>query len=371
LNKRISRRCFLASGGTAAAILAGGGKVRAAPRAPSPVYSAYHEQMVSGSTPDTVQYQWVRAGVDACLKAMTGQASAGDAWESLFAGIGTQSKVAIKVNCLNTDVHPQFATVRALVESMTEMLGGTFPAGNISLFDNNLWTTGKVDACYGGARLDALGIVHGEDSYPATTTVMVGGTSMYVSRFWAEADYAVSLAKMAPHQYYAGGLSGVIKNMMGAVSLANDNYQAKRDNSGFHDGAPYTAFRDLFANWGGAHLQLYIVDMLFACRHENAAGWERVVKRITMGRDPVAVDSYNVDKINELGMNVVQPVTKAVPQALEQAGLGSVAYDLVEPEVALPQVPSRDDIDALLRARMQGQATDGQVREQIGKYREQ
>ncbi|MBN2361363.1 MAG: DUF362 domain-containing protein [Deltaproteobacteria bacterium] len=378
--RRISRRAFLSTTASAAKATLGATllprllRPRSARAAENPlVYSAFHENMVTGAAPDTVQAAWVKAGVDACVKAMTGQSEVGRAWEAIFPGITAAKKIAIKVNCLNTSVYPQLATVSALVEGMRSMLGGTYPAANICLFDNNLWTTGKVDACYGAAQLDALGIVHGEDSYDPGTTVSVGGTTMYVSRSWAQADYGVCLAKMAPHQYYAGGLSGVIKNMMGAVSISSGTaFEAKQNNSGFHDGAPYTAFRDLWLNYADQHLHLYLVDMLFAARHENESGWSRVVKRITMGTDPAAVDSYNVDKINELGMSVVQPVTKAVPLALEAAGVGTTSYTLVEPAVSLaPAAATRSQIDARLRARRQGTATDAEVRQLIKSYREQ
>jgi uncharacterized protein (DUF362 family) len=256
---------------------------------------------------------------------------------------------------------------------MTSMLGGTFPAGNISLFDNNLWTAGKVDSCYGGAELDGLGILHGEDTYAGGDTVAVGGDTQYVSKYWSDSAYGISLAKMAPHQYYAGGLSGVIKNMMGAVSQNNNaDYSAKRTGGGFHDGSPYTGFRDLFTNYGAANLHLYLVDMLFACRHENESGWTAVPRRITMGRDPCAVDSYNVDKINQLGMSVVQPVTKEVPAALEAAGVGTTSYTLVEPVVSLDSVaPTRSDLDRAIRNAKAGTASEAEVKQNIQDYREQ
>ena len=329
--------------------------------------------MVAGSTPDTVQYEWVKAGVDACVKAMADSSSVDESWQTILPGVTTASKIAIKINCLNTNVHPQFATVRALVEGMTSMFGGSFPAGNISLFDNNLWTTGKVDACFGTSELDALGIVHGEDSYASSDTVSIGGTTCHVSKYWADADYGISLAKMSPHQYYAGGLSGVIKNMMGAISTgSNADFAAKTGGGGFHDGAPYVAFCDLFGNYARDHLHLHVVDMLFACRHENEAGWSKLVERITMGRDPCAVDSYNVDKLNELGMNVVQPVTKAVPEAMAAAGVGTTAYHLVEPVVTLGSVaPSRSDLDRAIRNARDGNASDTEVQDLIRGYREQ
>lgn len=369
---KINRRTFVASVGAAAgttALLGDSLLGEHVAHAASNVYSAFSDKMVTGTTTSSVSEAWVQAGVDACVKAMTGQTDVGKAWEAIFSGITAAKKIAIKVNCLNTNVYPQLATVKALIKGMTSMLGGAFPAANITLFDNNLWTTAKVDKCYGAATLNALGIVHGEDTYAGGATISIGGTTLHASQYWTAADYGVSLAKMSPHQYYAGGLSGVIKNMMGALSTsASASFSAKTASQGFHDASPYTAFCDLFKNYAKAHLQLYIVDMLFACRHENEKGWAKVVKRITMGTDPCAVDAYNVDKINTLGLSVIKPVTKDVPNALAACGIGSASYTLIEPGVGVPTT-TRSQIDAKIRDRRAGKATDTEVKALIKTYR--
>ena len=155
-NNKIKRRTFVtgAAAAAGAAALVGDGLigVKQAHAAPSSVYSAYHDKLVTGTT---VSESWVQAAVDACVKAMTGKSDVGQAWEAIFVGITSSKKIGIKINCLNTNVYPQFETVKALVTGMTKMLGGSFPAGNISLFDNNLWKTGKVDACFTAAKLNA------------------------------------------------------------------------------------------------------------------------------------------------------------------------------------------------------------------------
>lgn len=382
MQKRTMKRRDFLKAGLAAGAAAVVGPATLLPRTahaadPDPnVYSAFHENMVTGTSESDVQYDWVKAGVDACVKAMTGQSNVGSAWEAVLGGgVTTSKKVAIKVNCLNTHVHPQFATVKAIVEGLKSMCGGSFPANRIYLFDNNLWVSGKVNSCYGSANLDALGIVHSEDTYTSGQTVSVGGTTLYVSKFWNDADYAISLAKMSPHQYYAGGLSGVIKNMMGAVSKNNSSTYGGYGSGGssnFHSGSPYTAWKDFFSNYAAAHIDLYIVDMLFACRHENESGWSAIVKRITMGKDPCSVDCYNVDKINTLGMAVKIPVTKNVPNALQSAGVGTCSYNLINVPVSLNPTPStRSDIDREIRDHKAGSATDSDVRQQVQSYREQ
>ena len=354
-NNRLTRRGFLRAVGKTSSAVAGflaaqhlPGTALAAGEKASRVYTAHHPNMVNGNSPNNVQYEWVKAGVDACVKAMTGKDDLGAAWESVFPGIDATRKIAIKINCINDIVHPQFATVKAVVEGMKRMLGGKYPAANISLFDNNLYRSRKVEAALGQASLDSLGIVYSEDSYRSGQTVQVGGTALFLSKFWAEADYGVSLGKMSPHKFFAGGVSGIIKNMMGAVSTSDSTYQAKTLSPGFHDGAPYTAFRDLFANYAKEHLHLYILDMLFATSEQNTSGWSKVVRRIAMGRDPCALEAFNVDQINKLGMATLIPVTKAVPEALAQAGIGTTQYEVVQIPVEVtspstdPQGPGSD-----------------------------
>ena len=87
-----------------------------------------------------------------------------------------------------------------------------------------------------------------------------------------------------------------------------------------------------------------------------------------MGTDPCAVDAYNVDKINSLSMAVKKTVTKDVPNALAAAGIGSTSYNLVEPKVGAAPT-TRDEIDAKIRDRRAGKATDAEVKAMIKKYR--
>lgn len=366
---RIDRRTFIGAVGAAA-----GSTLLASPeaRAATNVYSAYSTNMVTGTSPSTVQEAWVQAGLDACVKAMTGQSSVGKAWEALFPGVTASKKIAIKINCLKKEVSPQLATIKALVNGLTAMCGGSFPAGNIYLFDNTmpfsgLSGTNRMAAVYGATALNALGIVHTDPSPQYSgSSFSVTGKSYYAAHYLAQADYGIGLVPLKPHQYYAGGITGVIKNMMGGCSTSTSSYAGGET---FHAGSPYQPFVDLFKNCMKAKLQVYVVDMLFAAKTENASGWYKVVNRITTGTDPCAIDAYFASVLTSLGLS---GCTKAVPQALANAGLGTTGYTLVEPTVSInPTVPTRDDLDAKIRDRKSSKASDTDVKQLIKQYRGQ
>jgi hypothetical protein len=248
------------------------------------------------------------------------------------------------------------------------MCSGTFPAANISLFDNTMSFSGlsgpdRMAAVYGDSNLSALGITYSDPSPQyASTTFKVRGTDYHPAAYLDQADYGIDLSPLKRHQYYAGGLTGVIKNMMGACSTSTSSYGG---GSRFHDSAPYQSFVDMFKNYMKDKLQLYLVDMVFAAQTENASGWSEAVNRITIGTDPCAVDAYVAKVLGDLGIEA----TDAVPKALANAGLGTTGYNLVEPGPTTDG-PTRDELDARIRDRRSGSASEAQVKALIKEYRQ-
>jgi hypothetical protein len=86
---------------------------------------------------ETVE-QVVHTGV--CV--LTGQSSAGPAFESLFPGLTSTSKIAIKVNCIadysaNQGSFTRWETVRGIVSGLARMLDGTYDISQVTIFDNH------------------------------------------------------------------------------------------------------------------------------------------------------------------------------------------------------------------------------------------
>jgi len=155
----IRRRRFLQIGAGAAAMpLVVRRSVFAAGQADSPITVAYHALASTwdgradgiGTGTFTVNATHVNTMVNEGIKAYTGQASVGAAWEWLLARRGitvsTATKIGIKINNAYNRNLSGFPTTRcpygsraetanAIAAGLTQMLGGTFPIENITVFD--------------------------------------------------------------------------------------------------------------------------------------------------------------------------------------------------------------------------------------------
>jgi hypothetical protein len=323
----MERRNFLKMGGLASMAITLPAKKAGAAINDTKVFTCYDAAMVSGTT---VSESVVKTAVDSLLKATAGTSTVSDAIKAIFPGVTSSSKIAIKINCLNTYVEPQWASVKSLIEAIKTVVS----APNIFLFDGNLWgNTRQPDACYGASNLDALGIWHGAVSYGSPTVSCSGAGTFYVSNKLQESDYGVSLAALKPHQFYCGGISGCIKNMMGAVSTSSGTSYGKP--SGLHGTAGWS---DLFSKYMHNKLHLYFMDMLFGTLHENYNSWTKVVKRLTMSTSGSRLDSYMVQVLKDVGLTNYNPNT-SVP-----AQVGPTGYTLVNvtasttPRVATPTI---------------------------------
>jgi hypothetical protein len=205
----MSRRRFIASTAVAAAGAALPlGSARATGRSgnslPGRIVIREDLDATSGATVDLAV---VKQMVDQGLIDLTGQPDAVSAMESLLPGLDATKKVAIKVNCLFT-TNTQWQVVRAVTDNLRLMLGGTFPPGNITLFDNN------SIAPWGFNSTNFPGIVIGGHN-PSGTQVWVGNTYVNLSTYIVDCDYLVSCAVPKDHSSHRWTLG--FKNHIGSV----------------------------------------------------------------------------------------------------------------------------------------------------------
>jgi uncharacterized protein (DUF362 family) len=87
----------------------------------------------------SVNQALVKSAVDDSIKALTGESTVGDAWKSLFPSITQTTKIAVKINILNAVVPPHPFVVMGITEGLQQMNvgGSSFPAGNIYIYDAN------------------------------------------------------------------------------------------------------------------------------------------------------------------------------------------------------------------------------------------
>lgn len=178
----LDRRTFLktASAGAAAASVCIPGLVDAAAASaemkpgagnkwPGRVAINFNKNAVSGLT--TQQPDVIKKMVDDTIKLLTGQATISAAWKELFpATLSLQSKIAIKINTVNTSLPGQHSNaVKAIVDGLQQMdfSGTKFPAANITIYDMNfqdgMSKLGYTKANFPGITIEYTKLVDGGD----------------------------------------------------------------------------------------------------------------------------------------------------------------------------------------------------------------
>ncbi len=299
------------------------------PNNKSDVFEIYNPSMVKGEKADRrqVDLNHVQHALNTVIKKMGAENDIGKAWENILIGITKHSKIAIKINVLRQFNGPQFETLAAVVYGLTSMFNCSYPASNIFVFDRH---TEDVDNQYGSDKLDKLGIWHDKVDYNGKN-IKVVNNNMYIATVFSEADYGINMVASRKHQFFAGHLSGVIKNMMGALSTRRDRYGTLRNTTGgeFHDNSNYQSFIDMYKNYFRGNITLYIVDHILIPEHEGKRYYSKKGSRLLIGSDPCAVDSRTVDIINNMfEYDRINAPTKKVPKALAEAGIGTIGYNL-------------------------------------------
>lgn len=117
-----------------------------------------YDKNVSQGT--AIKIEVIRTMVDDSIKELTGQSTVAGAWASLFPTLTASTKIAIKINFLNTIIASHPYLVRAIVEGLMKMdVGGgqTLPAANITIWEANhsktLVSARFYEADFYGAKL--------------------------------------------------------------------------------------------------------------------------------------------------------------------------------------------------------------------------
>jgi hypothetical protein len=207
LARGISRRRFLAAAAAVGTTLpfrsaAAGG--RSGNSLPGRIVIREDLDATSGLSVDLAV---VKQMVDQGLVDLTGEADPVSAIESLLPGLDATKKVTIKVNCLFT-TNTQWQVVRAVTDNLRLMLGGTYPAGNITIFDNN-----SIGG-WGFTAANFPGIVLGGHN-PSGTQVWVGNTWVSLSSHIVNCDYLINCPVPKDHSSHLWTLG--FKNHIGSV----------------------------------------------------------------------------------------------------------------------------------------------------------
>jgi uncharacterized protein (DUF362 family) len=276
----------------------------------------------------------VESMVNAVLTALAGGAS--NPWSVILPGAGLCTRIGLKVNCLNGWLPTSPAVVRAVIKSL-QTHAGVCP-GNIIVWDRRLDELSPpnlkhYDAAHlQGARL--VGTVNRIDDLrgPGYSDPVFGtlqGATPRLSRILLEeTDVTINLPVLKTHG--ESGVTGALKNVYGMIDIPGTYHTDVKKGTDLQTALPAIYALPPIRN----SIKLTIVDALRAVTNGNTASPpDAQPGRIFGSLDPVALDYYALDLVNELrAARKLGPVDSTLTQWLENAhaaGLGAKSYDLV------------------------------------------
>ncbi|MFH0922148.1 MAG: DUF362 domain-containing protein [Fibrobacterota bacterium] len=241
---------------------------------------------ITASSGSALNAATVTAMLHRAVRALTGITDTGLAWERFFPGLTMASTIGIKINTLagaKLSTHP--AVVEAIVDGLTRMLSGTFPAYNIIVFDDR--TSDKFTAA-GFTLRDTPGLyrcVTSRDDWSAQFAVINGVTERF-SAVAESVDFIVNVPVLKDHN--EAGVTFALKNFYGLIEnpgLLHANFCDP------FVAQVYNRYRD--------KVKLVVGDCIFGA-HRNGpdASPTFVPNALLVGTDPVALDVTALSMIN-------------------------------------------------------------------------
>jgi uncharacterized protein (DUF362 family) len=271
----------------------------------------------------TIDAAVVKVMVNSGIKALAQQEQIGEAWKTLLTDIELTSKIAIKVNCINSSMstHPQvtYAVADGLAQmSFADVL---FPENNIIIFDR---TTGELRSagytentsdtgvrCFG---TNTSGIGYSDENYD------VNGRNQTLSKIVTEhCDYLINISVLKNHGF--GGVTLCLKNHYGTCN---------------NPGNLHTASANPFIPSLNAQEPILtkqtvnICDALFGISSGGPGGTPQFTEnKIIFSRDIVAVDYLGRSILSDNGCTTISQ-SGHVDTAATDYGLGTNDPEQIE-----------------------------------------
>jgi len=208
---------------------------------------------------------------------------------SLFPGLTTNSKIALKPNLINSSVPTRKEVVKVVINRLVEMLGG-FPATNITLYERHNFAGCGYSTSYFGHNVKLVV----DTSFPNLGyTIHCDGKDRPYSRTLHEADYLINMPVLKDHSCSTAlNLTLAFKNHMGTVNPGGSN--------GIH--CNKNAILDIMASNVMRNKQrLVILDALYAIYNGGPGGNPQATPmKMLLSQDPVAIDAQGRIMINNL-----------------------------------------------------------------------
>ncbi|MBI5480731.1 MAG: DUF362 domain-containing protein [Deltaproteobacteria bacterium] len=269
----------------------------------------------------------VRPMLDAALASLTDGAAS--PWSVLLPDCGPTARIGIKVNCLNQYLATSVPLVQALVASLMEGLG--VEATRITVWDrrlDELTRAGFTGDALNGVSVSGTVSSTSDSSGPGYSKAICGvvaGKTPLLSRIITEqTDLTINVPVLKTH--VVSGITAAFKNIYGIIDNPGD-YHANAN-----DALPALYALPPIRN----HLRLTLVDALIAVLTGGTSDPpDAQPRRIILGQDPLAVDSYCLALANQLRAEFAQPpgdIDTSLLGWLDKAaemGLGTRSYELV------------------------------------------
>jgi hypothetical protein len=274
---------------------------------------------------DVIQPVAVEAMLEQALVSYT--SGAASPWGQILPDFAPGTRIGIKVNCLNPLCPTSVPLVRALVSSLRAVLG--VPPEQILVWDRRLdeLEDGGFTEEAVGARVIGTVRSTSDDSgpgYEEEYCVVAGAKTTRLARILTEeTDVTINVPVLKAHE--VSGVTGAMKNTYGII-----------DNPGDFHGDLNTAMPAIYGLAPiRTRIRLTIIDALRASiAHGTADPTDATPRRIFLGQDPLAVDSYALDLANRLRTVADLPEVDGTRLAwldnAFQAGLGAREYALTQ-----------------------------------------
>ncbi|MDH7515677.1 MAG: DUF362 domain-containing protein [Bacteroidota bacterium] len=227
---------------------------------------------------------------DAGIMEFTGiTSSPSAALASLFPGLTTARKIAIKPNLINSSVPTRKELVKAVITRLVGMLGG-FPAANITLYERHAFSSAGYSTSYFGQPVNLVV----DTTFPNLGyTIHCDGKDRPYSKSLYEADYLINMPVAKDHSCSTAlNFTFAFKNHMGTVNPGGS--------LGIH--CNKTAILDVMASSVMVSKQrLVILDALYAIYNGGPSGSPQASPcQIMIAQDPVTIDAQGRLLINSL-----------------------------------------------------------------------
>jgi hypothetical protein len=304
----------------------------------SPLAVAYHPNACTwggsasgvGVYPFSVDQAIVNNLVDNCVLKLTGKSTIGEAWQALFTTRGltvsNTTKIGIKFNnAWDTGISkftnsmcpygPRVATVNAIISGLVQMLNGTFPIVNITVFDKAVYSNENAKLVLQGfpssSATPYLVSGAGKATMMMADPANLGTTPITFNAGTATKNVPQKVLPVVVQQNALINVSVPKVNIGAGVTAALKNFYGTTDNCGLTHGSTTGEIANaptitqcvpsIYKNIDGiAKCVVNVLDGIAGNYDSQAfAGPAFFKKVIAMSTDPVTLDYYAVQIVNE------------------------------------------------------------------------